>query len=208
MRNYFFISPMLCILVLGFSAGQVFAQEGDEKADEAAANEAPAPASKGSASPAGGAPGVEQDADDFHVAILSAMSTIGRRTVDEAFHTLADRTVRLGAALPVPTLTDVSGAANYLRLQAGFVLPAEYDNFTFFGYGDSSSGVMILASSGAKAGNVSFSPPDLSGLSGWTDSWAPAGSVTWSLGAFGQTGEESECTEGWRRVTAIVSGSR
>jgi len=159
---------------------------------------------------AGGAPGAQQDVDDFHVANLSAMATNGSRTVNEAFHTLADRTVQLGAALPVPTLADVSGAANYLRLQADFVLPAEYDNFTFFGYDDSSSlsGVLVFASSGARAGNVSLSPPDFSGLSGWTDSWAPAGSVTWSLAAFGQTGAEPACTEGGRRVTAIQFGSR
>ena len=159
--------------------------------------------------PAGGAPAAEQDADDFHVAVLTSISGTSSRTAEEAFQTFADRTVNLGAALPVPTVTDVSGTANYLRLQADFLLPAEYNNFTFFSYNDAApSTVLLFASDGVKAGNVSFALPDFTGLAGWTDSWAPPTTATgnWGVSAFGQSVALPACTEGGREVRALQAG--
>jgi hypothetical protein len=153
-----------------------------------------------------GAPPAQQQAGDFHV----VTATDGLFTVSETFATLANRTISFGAALPAPTITDITGAAAYRRLRAELTLPAEYNSITTFALTDPSGdhGIAAIATAGWLGGlNVSLEIPELSGLAGWDDAWAPSGSVTTDWGFIGYGWSGDDCTEGAREVTAITAGS-
>ena len=77
---------------------------------------------------ASGIPSGQQLGTDFHGLFVSASTTTASRLITEYFHTLAARTVTLGAAMPTPTITDLGGP--YKRLQAAYTLPTDYEGFT------------------------------------------------------------------------------
>jgi len=157
----------------------------------------------------------EQMAGEFHVAGATISNGLSVRTVKEAFGTLADRTVDLPADLPVPVLTDVTGPANYLRLEAQFALPAEYTETVFFDYSGPNVDLTVYATSGILTGDVTLTMPDFSALAGWDDAWAipPAATgVNYFLGASSGldflTGDiTAVCSEGGRFVSSSLSGA-
>ncbi len=156
-----------------------------------------------------GIPAAQQRATDFHnVSIQALTGTTALRSVSESFHTFAARTVSLGAALPIPSITQLSGP--YKRLQAVYTLPTGYNSTTFFGYDDRNAArsVNISASFAYLGGtSVTLAMPDFSALSGWSNSWPPASSSTvdWTAGAIGFSGQG--CAEGARSIIATRSGT-
>ena len=154
-----------------------------------------------------GIPAAQQRATDFHNVFLQAITgTTAYRSVSESFHTFAARTVSLGAAMPTPTITQLSGP--YKRLQAVYTLPSGYNNSTSFSYDDGTRFVSISASFAYLGGtSVTLAMPDFSALSGWSNSWAPATSSTvdWVAGAFGFSGQV--CAENARTIIATRSGT-
>lgn len=158
-----------------------------------------------------GAPLANQNADDFHVAVVTAVTGTGIQIVRETFHALGDRTLTLGSVLPAITPTDVTAGGNYLRLEADFTLPSEYDGFSSFFYVDEGSkSVAIFVSNGVQSGPVTLQLPDFSGVTGWTDSWAPAAnaaSVSWGVTGSNRTSLQPSCAEGVRVITAVQTGA-
>jgi hypothetical protein len=156
------------------------------------------------------APADQRESDEFHVATISAGLEPEVKQVREAFATMADRTVVMPADLPTPTLTDLTGSAGYLRLQADYVLPSEYDDLTFFDYSADTWNMTIFATGDAMSTDVSFVMPDFSSVTGWDDAWAipPATTgVEYVISATGLTDREPLCTDGGRSVSAALTGS-
>lgn len=155
-----------------------------------------------------GIPAAQQRASDYHRVLIFAHSDatsdpVQTRTVTESFQALAARTMNVGAALPAPTLTTLAGP--YLRLQAVYAVPAEYQMSTTFYYGNAS----VTATAGYLAGaNATLAVPDFTGLTGWSNSWMPASgsSGEWSISARGGT-SGSVCTANARAVTASRRGT-
>ncbi len=156
-----------------------------------------------------GIPAAPQRLTDFHrITISAATSTTDFRSVSESFHTLATRTVTLGAALPNPTIADLGGP--YKRLSATFTLPGDYQTASF-DYLDAAEpkGVSIFASAAFLGGSsVSLGLADFSGLAGWDNNWAPGASTTgsWDISGTGSTGS-SVCAENARLRLANRSGT-
>lgn len=152
----------------------------------------------------------EQASDEYHVVSVTAATTTGAKVLRESFSALADREVAMPADLPDPTVTDVTGGAGYLRLQADYVLPGEYDRQTFFSYAFDTWNVAILATGAAFSGSASLDLPDFSSVGGWDGAWAIptiATGVEYGIGATGLTSQDALCTDGGRSVTSSLVGT-
>jgi hypothetical protein len=141
-----------------------------------------------------GIPGAQQRATDFHRVSLLVGTAGSMRYTDESFHTMADRTITLGAALPTPTIASLWGA--YKRLQATFTLPADYQVATTFAYQDAQGErtVSIGASLDYLGGTSAvLGLADFTGVGGWNNTWAPDPSSTgdWNVAAVGGSGGSS-----------------
>jgi hypothetical protein len=158
-----------------------------------------------------GIPAAPQRASDFHGIFISAITgTTQFRTLIEYFHTLAARTLTLGAQMPVPVITDLGGP--YKRLQAVYMLPADYQSSTVFQYDDGGGKSVTIFATFAYLGGaaVTLALPDFSALSGWDNNWPPASASTgtWSVTGSGTenlTG--SVCTENARIRSGAVAGT-
>jgi|GEM_PF-535579 len=157
---------------------------------------------------ASGIPAGQQRVTDFHGLQLLAIGGAGTRVVTLSFHTFAAQTLTLGAAMPMPTINTLAGT--YLRLQAVYMLPGDYQTTTFFTYNDGTKVVNINASFGYLGGAATTLGLDnFSGLAGWQDSFAPATSSTgdWSASGLGRNFTGNVCQEGATTKQAIISGN-
>lgn len=132
----------------------------------------------------------------------------GTRTVRHYHHTIGNGGgFGFGVALQVPAVSALPQSA-YLRLQAAFALPADYQTGVTFSYTGTSSGITVTvdATTGWLAGQGTIGLPGFSGVAGWSDNLAPAlgEAGTWTLTARGETG--APCTEAARVITAARSG--
>lgn len=154
------------------------------------------------------APAAEQMSDEYHIVDLTYTVGAQAKIVKESFSTLADRTVDLPADVPTPTVTN-AGSTGYLRLQADYMLDAEYDDLTSFSYTDGIAGVTLFATGDAMSTAASFTMPDFSALDGWMDIWAVpamATGVEYAVTATGLTDREPLCTDGGRQVQGTLTG--
>jgi len=137
------------------------------------------------------------------------------RTTRVFYHSVARRTVSLGATLSQPTVTKIS--APYARLQAVVTIPADYTSSVTidYGTGQSEPSVSFLATLGwlgATAGSptpVAVALPDFSAVAGWDNTWAPSSSrtIAWNVTATGTNISTTQCVEGGFIKTARLSGS-
>ena len=158
-----------------------------------------------------GVPALQQRASDLHGLFLTAATgTSAFRTVIEYFNLLANRTVALPAALPVPTVAALGGP--YKRLQFQFVMPAEYAQSASVLYSDAatSHSVAVFATvAGYLAGqSVNLSVPDFSAVAGWNNTWAPAtaATVNWTATGAGSN-VVTPCTSNGRVVAGSQTGT-
>jgi hypothetical protein len=112
--------------------------------------------------------------------------------------------------MPVPVITDLGGP--YKRLQAVYMLPADYQSSTVFQYDDGGGKSVTIFATFAYLGGaaVTLALPDFSALSGWDNNWPPASASTgtWSVTGSGTenlTG--SVCTENARIRSGAVAGT-
>jgi hypothetical protein len=161
-----------------------------------------------------GIPAASQRATDFHEALLSAStSTTSTRTVIAVFHTLATQSIALGAALPTPTITSLSGS--YKRLQAVLSIPSDYQTSATLTYTQGGKSGTVATSFGyLGSANATLAFPDFSGVAGFDPSWLPASSATVStaISVAGSsipitTATFSLCSEGLRFKLASFTGS-
>jgi hypothetical protein len=158
---------------------------------------------------ASGIPALQQRATDFHgVTIHAQITATGAfRSITEYFHTMADRTVTLSAAMPTPTITTLAGP--YKRLQAVYTLPTDFNFVTQFTYSAGTKSVTLLATLGYLAGPATtLGFADYSALAGWDNNWAPATTDTgnWTATATGGS-LGSLCTENANRKIGLATGT-
>lgn len=136
------------------------------------------------------------------------------RTTRVFYHSVARRTVSLGATLSTPTVTKIS--APYARLQAVLTIPLDYTTSVSidYGTGQAEPSVSFLATLGwlgATAGAptpVTVALPDFSTVAGWDNTWAPSSSrpIAWDVTATGTNISTTQCVEGGFIKTARLSG--
>ncbi len=155
------------------------------------------------------APASEQASDEYHVASVTTSLGDVTRMVQEGFSTLADRTVQLPPEIPAPTITDITGSAGYLRLQAEFTQPSEFNSLAFFDYYGTTTSMTVFATAGVMSGAMTLAMPDFSGLAGWDDAWATPASETGIEYVLAGTGNNamSLCSNGGRVVNSTRSAS-
>lgn len=161
-----------------------------------------------------GVPASVQRATDFHELILSqATGQSDARTVSLSFHTVADRTVAIGAGVGPLTVTELSGA--YRRYQAVFTLAPDYQTASI-DYVTAGSTVtaefVVNQSAGYLAGSaqVTLAAPDLSAVDGYQLAWAPTtGSPAEYYVTVSSAPPATFCTEGavLRTASSGVGGS-
>ncbi len=155
------------------------------------------------------APAAQQASDEYHVATVTAVLGDVTRQVQEAFSTLADRTVNLPPEVPEPTITNVTGGAGYLRLQAEFTQPADFNSLAFFDYYGATTSMTVFASAGVMSGAITLAMPDFTGLTGWDDAWATPASETGVEYVLAGTGISGGglCSDGGRMVNSTRSAA-
>jgi len=162
-----------------------------------------------------GIPAASQRATDFHqVFVTDATGTTATRSVFATFHTFASQSIALGAALPSPAITVLSGAA-YKRLQAVVSIPSDYQTAASLTYSASSKSASIVASFGyLGSANATLAFPDFTGVSGFDATWLPtsAATVATTLAVTGSsvpitTPTFTFCTEGLKFKIATFTGS-
>lgn len=153
-----------------------------------------------------GVPAARQLPSDYHVIDAFAFAPSGGsnfRWVMLTHHALSDRTVVFGPDLGSVTVATLPGP--YLRLQFGGTLPLAYDSYVSASYGGANMRATI-----AYLTDVAevLAMPDLSGVAGWQNSWAPAtGSTgTWIAQAW-HNGATTPCTEGDITTGASAQGN-
>jgi hypothetical protein len=157
-----------------------------------------------------GAPAASQRASDFHLLSITGIGSNNNRVVQEVFHTMAARTMTLPSVVSAPTVTSLGGS--YKRLQAAYTIPADYTTGSGFMYIETATSKVfsMYASAAYTAGATqTLAAPNFSGLSGWSDSWAPGSAVTvnWTLTTNGNTLASTICTEGYQVVQSQVTGT-
>jgi hypothetical protein len=165
-----------------------------------------------------GFPASLQRSTDYHQVSFTSTTRQGgilfpvaQRTLIETFQTMGSRTLTLGAALALPTITTLP--ATYKRLQAMFTLAAEYNSGATLTYSVPSQrkAVTIFATPAWIGGsNVTLAMPNFTGLAGWNDTWPPASGSTgqWLTTVSGTTLiGPSFCVNNTRTVSAMRQGS-
>ncbi len=168
-----------------------------------------------------GIPAAKQKSGDLHMLIAVAYPAGGlnpleagqQRTAITMFSAATDKTVALGPALIMPSLT-VLGAGRY---SAKITKQPEYAQFwTASIAGRNSSGatgntVTVAATAGYVGGSatIELAVPDVMTVDGWNASWLPANAIFWQTSAAGWEGGTifQPQKDGSMVRTAIRSGS-
>ncbi len=157
-----------------------------------------------------GVPVANQLASDFYsLGVTEQLSSTSSRNITTSFHTLANGSVTMPAAIN-PTVSIIASAQNNFRLiQSVFTLPSDYLAATLTYTDTPGNSYTIFQSSGyiAGAGTVTLAATDLGSVTGYLPSWGPAKTSATNFisktlgGTFG-----SACTEGATSKTATVTG--
>jgi len=142
---------------------------------------------------------------DLHYLQVAASDTTGvqsgapgsTRQVGTAFRDVQNRTVTLGPALVVPTISTVA-TAPYARLRAQWTLQPQYNRFLYavftqaLGASTTGRGITLGTTSSYLGGSTSADlvVPDFSGVSGWDNSWGlvAGASTVWTVSGSGWNG--------------------
>lgn len=155
-----------------------------------------------------GFPETVQRPTDFHSLTVTASRAGQVRATTLTFHTFGNVTLSMQPLLAAPTLEALPGS--YLRERATFgVISPGYNTSVSLRYTEGRH-TMIVTASMAYAGvnNPVLTMPDLSGVTGWQNSYAYATGAagTWFASADGSNGG-APCTEGRLTYNATVSGT-
>ena len=157
---------------------------------------------------ASGIPTGQQVGTDFHGVTVFAQLGNVTRLITQFNHTLTARTITLGAAMPTPTITTLTGP--YKRLQAGYTLPTDYEGSTGFQYSDGANkSVNINATFGYLGGtSTTLALPDFSAVAAWDNNWAPPTTSTGNWSVSGNSARPASfCTEGATYGIASETGT-
>jgi hypothetical protein len=145
-----------------------------------------------------GVPAAKQAAGDLHLvqatAYPSSQDLTQSRSSALFFKEPTDRTVTLGPALTLPTVSPAA-TTPYVRFRATGPMQTQYNKAVgavFTQVTTQFHQVFISASEGYLAGSFTydFTVPNFTGVSGWDNNWGPvAGTTTqWTVRASGYTG--------------------
>jgi hypothetical protein len=161
-----------------------------------------------------GVPSANQVATDFHSIFISANDAgfTTSRSLQEDFHSLAARAASpfvLPSLIPTPSISTTT--TPYLRLDMSVTMPSELNSgVTMFQNDQTAHGRTVTVSlSGPYIGGgaAALQVPDFSGLSGWSNAWAPAAGdvLGWILSGVGISTSPT-CTEGHKFLGSSRSG--
>lgn len=142
-----------------------------------------------------GLPGDRRQAGELHMFNITASPTTdpttgSTRTVGLVFAAIANQTITYGPTMTVPTLTSLGGG----RAQAVYPIQSAYDRYwvAVFEQQSLNRRVEIEMTSGwlGSGANATLAMPDLSGVAGWSASWALASGTTasWTVTGTGWDG--------------------
>ena len=143
----------------------------------------------------------------------TANSNQSNRIAGVYFRSPVDRTLALGAVLSTPTVTRIAGGL-YSRTRAQLAAQSDYNRYFLADF--SQSGLFRNASISATSGYTGnaawdLSIPDLSGATGWTNTWGLQNgtAISWSLSAQGGSIYllDASVTDGSTLKSASVSSS-
>ncbi|MDZ7629877.1 MAG: hypothetical protein U5K74_00615 [Gemmatimonadaceae bacterium] len=134
----------------------------------------------------------------LYAAATAANTPTSDRVARLFFRTAGNRTVALGPALSVPTVTRVSGGA-YARARFTLPVQADYARLLFAAFDQVASDrlVSVYASAGFTGGGAwDVTVPALSGTAGWQDTWGlqNGAPIEWFVGAIGGAMPELDAT--------------
>jgi hypothetical protein len=159
-----------------------------------------------------GVPTASQVATDFYrLGVTEAVTATSSRTISTSFHTLANASVTLPAAI-APTVTINSSALNsYRLLQSTLTLPADYSTASFT-YSDTPGNTITLFQSAGYiggAGTATLAAPDFGSVAGYQASWGPSKftATNYFTNTFGGSAFGAVCSEGATTKSAMVTGS-
>jgi len=137
------------------------------------------------------------------------------RQVAQVFREVGDRSLTLGPAMTMPTVTSAGSAGGNVRLRSQYAIqPAEYNRWWFFSYQqqDRGVGVTIGASRGwqGPSNSLDLTLPDFSGVSGWNTAWGLASGMAtvWTGTATGWAGAGGVIFPGFEEGTVLLSATR
>jgi hypothetical protein len=152
----------------------------------------------------------QQSATDFHRFTAEDVSgsdnASSNRLITVTFQPFTAQSVTLPAALPVGTLTTLSGGIG-VRRQIALTLPADYSALGF-SYTDAAGNVSSLFASALYLGGsaVTLGLPDFSAAGGYLATYgAGSGTLSTALFALGSSG--AVCTQGATTKVAIRTGT-
>jgi hypothetical protein len=149
-----------------------------------------------------------QRPDDFHMLTVSWNAAGSVHSATEVFQRIAARGIAMPVATNAPMVATLPGA--FKRLAATFsAINLAYTGARQLEYQGSGRSVNVAASSGyAGSAGVELATPDLSNVSGWLASFAPAADAagTWRVVLEGGTPSKSLCTENARLIKAQYFG--
>jgi hypothetical protein len=155
-----------------------------------------------------GVPEPLQRPDDFHMLTVSWNAAGSVHSATEVFNRIAARSIAMPVATNVPVVGALPGA--FKRLAATFsAINLAYTGTRQLEYQGGGRSVSVTASSGyAGFAGVELATPDLSNVSGWLASFAPAADAagTWRVILEGGTPSKSLCTENARLIKAQYFG--
>lgn len=148
---------------------------------------------------------------DFHNLRIDAAAANVSRFAEETFGPLANRTVTMPGRLDNAAVAILAGT--YKRLEATYTLPVDYNVETRLSYitlsGIPRSVQLVATPAWVASTSARLTMPDFTGVTGWSDVWAPATAVAtrWTITASGRDGPGSRCRVGARTVGAAVQGT-
>ena len=152
------------------------------------------------------------DLQALHVSTSGAQT----RSVDVYFHSLADRTLRIGDPMVAPTLSTIASDATTLRLRARFAQQADYDKTTSVVYEQPTRSAFVAVTMtpayAALAGSYDVDVPDLGSVASFDTHWglAPGALINWTAVRSGGTlpiGRSVVPSDGATLRTAVANGS-
>jgi hypothetical protein len=155
-----------------------------------------------------GVPESSQRPDDFHMLTVNWNAAGSVHSATEVFHRIAARSFAMPVATNAPMVGTLPGT--FKRLAASFsAINAAYTGSRHLEYEGGGRSVSVTASTEYTGSSVvELATPDLSGVTGWLASFAPAADAagTWRVVLEGGTPGPSLCTENARLVKAQYFG--
>ncbi|MEP6763029.1 MAG: Ig-like domain-containing protein [Gemmatimonadaceae bacterium] len=157
-----------------------------------------------------GVPSSLQRAGDMHAMYAVSGSASSYTAVINIFHTMSDQSAIFGAPLSANAVSSAAGTP-YQQLRATTNLSNDYQSLTL-NYGDGgNSFAVVMSAAFAGSSSVTMTAPNFANTGGYQTTWAPTGSVHYTLSAsshnFVTKIPSLACADGATVKSATVTGN-